>query len=1087
MAQFNYLRKSFLGGQVSDEAAGRLDLPNVSEGAKELTNFLPNYYGALRRRPGTEYITSAAFSESASRLIPFEASDDESYLLEFAPDGNIRIYNDDEQVTWAAKTSNLVPNGHFTGSNAGWITVLVGRNNPAVYNTSNTLTRSSTNTQPDFQNSSFASDISYWNGSSGCSASSGTIVMSSIVEPAGPTMHQTVPIIVAGSYVITTDITNLGAGSEVYISVGSTGFGSSDLFPETMYSTTGTKTHSFTVPSGVTAITYTCRGGDANSATLASVSITTKPTPSTQSYAYTVLPYLSAGTYSCTVGGTIKVGTTINGSEIGTVTTSGSFTVAAADEGPIFLTTSTTNITSLSITNSVGETALLHPYNATEIEDIKYAQDRNVLHLVHPSYKPRRLVRYSNTEWSMQTIDSAYTLEAGDPSALVAGGPYLQPNTTAIEIGLSATTGSSVTAIASGPVFNTGDTGRYLRWKSALSTDASPVSYTANGVQNSFTYDVQLPRGHVDLTVILIDGGYKVLTAGTDYYLSAATGTEPATVVLAKVPSSGAIVTIQRSEISTGEYGYGRIVSVTSPTKATIKVHKPFSGVSIPSTDWMIGGFSDALGYPSAVAIHEQRAWYGGVAGLPGVVFSSCTGGTSDFRPDNGSGTVLSTSAITIEAATKKLSKVEWIAARNNLIIGTSSSLYELVPSDLGLSATNLPGVKHRSENGVSSVDAIAVQDYLIYASRTGKHLMATRFNDNSKALESPILSINCPELFDSPIKRLAYQDAPDSTIWILKEDGNVVSCTFRPDAGVIAFAGHDFNGEVDDICTVRRGDSDVLYLSIYREVNGVGVRYIEKLRDSVQPTDQDQSWHLDCAKDVDGSVYSTIQLSARTGSITIDAAVSAFTADDVGKYIKIKDEDALIKVTEYVSPTQVSGSVLTSVSNLTYGGGDWALSFTTASGFDHLEGETLSVWADGGPHADVTVTNGQITLTRPCFYLVAGLPFISRVLTTDLSLETQFQGNMLGNVRRIRAASILLKNSGQFLVGTETGSEVERVKAPLTPSVFTAGSTFLSGRYDVNVPSDYDYNCRLLIETETPAPLNIQNIVLKVDIGGAK
>jgi hypothetical protein len=1086
MAQFNYLRKSFLGGQVSDEAAGRLDLPQVQEGAKELTNFLPNYYGALRRRPGTEYVTSAASDGSASRLIPFEASDDESYLLEFAPDGDIIIYNDDSAVVWSAKTSNLAPNGHFTGSNAGWTSVLSGRNSPLVYNNANVMTPTALTTQPDLLNSAFTSDVSYWNASVGCTWSAGTIVLSSVTEPAGPHIHQTVPILVAGSYVITTDITNVGAGSEVYISVGTAGYRSSNLFVETLYNTTGAKTHAFTVPSGVTGITYTCIGGDANSVTLTSVSMTTKPTPGIGSYAYTVLPPLIAGTYNVTAGGNVYIGTTVGGTDLGLIVTSGSFTVSAADEGPIFVKTSG-NLSSLSITRAAGETSLRHPYSGTQLDNVKYAQDKNTVHLVHPELKPRRLVRYSNTEWSMATIDSSYTLEVGDPTALVSGGPYLKINTTDIEIGLSATSGSSVTAVSSGPVFNTGDVGRYLRWKSAVPTDAQSVEYVANGTQTAFVYDVQLPRGHLDLTVILVDGGYKVLTANTDYYLSASTGTEPSTVTLATAPPAGAIVTIQRSEISTGSYGYGKITAVTSGTKATIKVYSPFDGISIPSKDWMIGGFSDSLGYPAAVAIHEQRAWYGGVPGLPGLVFSSTTGSTGDFRPDNGQGTVLPTSAITIEAASKKLSKIEWIVPRNNLVIGTSSSLYELVPTDIGLSATDLPSVKHRSESGVRNVDALPVQDFIIYSSRVGSHLMAARFEDGRQALESPILSINCPELFNSPIKRLAHQDAPDSIIWVLKEDGTLVSCTFRPDAGVVAFAGHDVGGIVDDICTVRKGDSDTLYLSVYREVNGVGRRYIEKMRPSLQPADRNEAWHLDSAKVVDGTVDTAMSLSARSGSVTVDVIASTFTAADVGKLIKIKAEDVVIKITGFTSPTSVTGTLMQTCSTTTYAGGEWALSFTEAAGFDHLNGMSVSVWADGGPHQEVSVSSGRISLTRPCFYIAAGLPFTSTVVTTDLSIESPNMGNMQGNIRRVRSASIQLKDSGTCLISSEAGSTTERLKRYDVSPSYNNSQELLTGRFDVQVSSDYDYDCRVRIESETAAPLNIQNIILKVDIGGSK
>lgn len=1089
MAKFNYIRRSFRGGQVSDEAAGRLDLPRVQEGAKQLTNFLPNYYGSISRRPGTEYITSAASTDAASRLIPFEASDDEAYLLEFTPNGAIKIYKHGVEVAWQAKVSNLIPNNTLDGSNAGWVGVATGTNSPSITNTGTALSISGAGTQPDFQNSSFTDNIFYWNGNTGATwGTGGTVVLSSITNPDGPIIWQTVPTLVSGSYTISTDITNVGSNAEVYISVGTSGAGSSDLYATTMFNTTGVKTHSFTVPAGTTAITYTCQGGDSNTVTITSVSITTKPTPSTSAYAYTILPYLSAGSYTMTTTktSTLKLGTSIGGSDIATIGASTSFTVTPAQEGPLYLTAYAGTVTNLELTAQPTESSLEHPYTVSQLQDIKFAQDKNSLYLVHPEVKPRRLVRFSDTVWSMQTIDSAYTLEAGDPTSLLSGGPYLPSNDTAVEIGLSAASGSSITALASGPLFQTGDVGRFLRWRSTVGTDPQVVSYIGNGTQTSFSYDYQL-QSSTDIAVYVQTSGYRLLTLNTDYYVSPATDSTPTTVTLITAPESGSTVTIQLATVGTGVYGYGKITAVTSPTSATIRSYAPFGTVSRPSTDWSLGGFSDALGYPSAVAIHEGRLWFGGVPEFPTLLFSSAAGSSIDFRPDNGAGTILATSPMTLSAASKKLSKIQWLIPRNNLIVGTSSSLYELVPSQDGMSALNLPSVSHRSEDGVRNVDALAIKDTLIYASRSGAHMMAATYQDQQKSLGERILSMMCPELFTSPIKRYVYQAAPDSVIWILKEDGTVATCTYRPDEDVIAFAEQQFDGIVEDLCVVREIDEDVLYLAICREINGSSVRYLEKLKPSRPASNPELAWHLDCGLETDGAQSATIQLSARSGSVTVDTIVDTFTAGDIGRYIRLVNEDVLLKITGFTSPTSVTGTLLASVTKTTYIGGEWALSFTEIAGLSHLEGRTVSIWADGGPHTDVVVASGRVTLSRPCFHAVAGLGFVSTAITTDLAIDTQNMGTILGNVRKVRAASILLKDSGPCLVSTETGFAEERLRADLATPYYSKGSKLLTGRFPVAISSDYEYNCRLVLESETAAPLTIQDIVIHVEIGGSK
>ena len=83
--------------------------------------------------------------------------------------------------------------------------------------------------------------------------------------------------------------------------------------------------------------------------------------------------------------------------------------------------------------------------------------------------------------------------------------------------------------------------------------------------------------------------------------------------------------------------------------------------------------------------------------------------------------------------------------------------------------------------------------------------------------------------------------------------------------------------------------------------------------------------------------------------------------------------------------------------SGLTYNGSE----AQTFSGLDHLEGETVSVLADGAVHPDVAVTGGQITLTRPATKVQAGLQY--RSLVKMLSPEAGGgPGPATGKIKRV-------------------------------------------------------------------------------------
>ena len=88
---------SFVSGEFSAKMDGRTDFDKYSSGAKKLENMLVHPQGAATRRVGTQFISEVKTSANKTRLIPFEFSTTQTYMLEF---GNtyIRFYKDKGQI-----------------------------------------------------------------------------------------------------------------------------------------------------------------------------------------------------------------------------------------------------------------------------------------------------------------------------------------------------------------------------------------------------------------------------------------------------------------------------------------------------------------------------------------------------------------------------------------------------------------------------------------------------------------------------------------------------------------------------------------------------------------------------------------------------------------------------------------------------------------------------------------------------------------------------------------------------------------------------------------------------------------------------
>jgi hypothetical protein len=119
----------------------------------------------------------------------------------------------------------------------------------------------------------------------------------------------------------------------------------------------------------------------------------------------------------------------------------------------------------------------------------------------------------------------------------------------------------------------------------------------------------------------------------------------------------------------------------------------------------------------------------------------------------------------------------------------------------------------------------------------------------------------------------------------------------------------------------------------------------------------------------------------------------------------------------EYLSDRE---SAVWSDSTLAYSGAP----VSTISGLDHLEGETVSVVADGAVHPERVVTSGEIELTAAYESVVVGLPYEMTMETQRIEGGSQ-NGTSQGKNKRIHRLIARLNKTGP---GLHIGTTVENV-----------------------------------------------------------
>lgn len=97
MPKATYMQTNFTAGELSPRLEGRIDVSKYANGVQTLTNMLVYPHGGVTRRGGSKYIASGKTNTKKVRLIPFQFSVEQAYIIEFG-DQYCRFYRDQTQI-----------------------------------------------------------------------------------------------------------------------------------------------------------------------------------------------------------------------------------------------------------------------------------------------------------------------------------------------------------------------------------------------------------------------------------------------------------------------------------------------------------------------------------------------------------------------------------------------------------------------------------------------------------------------------------------------------------------------------------------------------------------------------------------------------------------------------------------------------------------------------------------------------------------------------------------------------------------------------------------------------------------------------
>jgi hypothetical protein len=183
----------------------------------------------------------------------------------------------------------------------------------------------------------------------------------------------------------------------------------------------------------------------------------------------------------------------------------------------------------------------------------------------------------------------------------------------------------------------------------------------------------------------------------------------------------GRLVRLHQDDAAPDTVGWAVITSRNSPTNVTVEVISAFKNASATSK-WRLGAFGDAtyLGYPRAVAFHEQRMWLAANPGAAQTIYGSVISEFETFSPTDTDTAVLDDNGINYTIAAEQANTINWMDSGKTLILGTSRGIWPVQATTTlePITPTNIQ-IKRSDVAGAASVAPVHVDDVSIYVSRT--------------------------------------------------------------------------------------------------------------------------------------------------------------------------------------------------------------------------------------------------------------------------------------------------------------------------------------------------------------------------------
>ncbi|HEX4043281.1 MAG TPA: hypothetical protein VHY10_16405 [Xanthobacteraceae bacterium] len=811
------------------------------------------------------------------------------------------------------------------------------------------------------------------------------------------------------------------------------------------------------------------------------------------------------------------------------------------------------------------------PYAAIDLPYLKWAQSADVMSLTLVNtatlteYQPADLERLASNDWTL--LDTTFATAIAAPATCSA-----TPSTTLSSLSSTANAPAAQYAYVATAVDGNGE-----------ESVASPVAYTPAS-NTAGSVDISVTAGSVTVTCAAVAGAvsYNFYRAPAAIWNTGpSSANTPALVPISSsfgfagssagpqfvdnniVPDYSTTPPLHLDPFARGQILILGTIAATgtfaqSTTTATIVSATGSGGVVLPV---VVGGtvvagivqnpgggyeagdkvtFADATNggtgsaplnigpqsgtYPGVVSYFQERRAYADSLNNPDSYWLTQPGAYTNMDAAN---PPVDDDAVTGNPWAQQVNGIQWLLNMpTGLLVGTGLDAWLLEGAGgpyTAVTPASQDAIAQESNGFSPTVPPVKVNYQALFVQALGSIVRALNYNYFTNTYAGEDLTVLANHLFEGrQILQWGWAREPSKVMWLVRDDGILLSLTYLKEQDVIAWARHDTNGQVVSVAVASEPPVDAVYIVVKRYIAGKQAYgyYVERF-DNRLWFNAESCWCVDAGLSLPLAMpAAALSPAAASGNgVAFEASAAIFdgvTVGAPGQVIRVGGGKAT--VTEFVSPTQVvvdiTMAITATVPNdpnampATAAAGNWSIGTpaTSVSGLGHLEGMQVTGLADGQVIPPTTVVNGTIALPAAATAVTVGLGF--QVQVQSLPLEIPGGGSVQGKRKKTPTVTVRLEMSRGVKLGSDqlNASELENyataawgqrpygkmIETKQSQAQLGPGSYLPLFTGDIFTPIDSDWNrpgwaaapCMVAAQQDYPLPMNILGFFPNVVVG---